>query len=100
MAKTVHMGLNTEPTFKLPPSLETFSEEQQTWWKKEVDYANSLKDEIEKVMAEDGECSLSWSCTGRTRHEMHASQWARALPQYDFEIGYNYVCNLTTKGAK
>ena len=100
MAKTIHMGLNTEPVFELPEKFDTFNEHLQESWLRERDRAIKLKAEIEQVMEEEGKCSLSWSCTGRTRHEMHAQQWASALPQYAFKISYNYGCDLTTKGAE
>lgn len=100
MAKTIHMGLNTEPRFELPDKYETFDESNKDYWRREVERATALKEEIEKVMAEEGTCELSWSCDGRTRHQMHAQQWASALPQFNFEITYNYGCTLTTKGAE
>lgn len=101
MAKTIDMGLNTAPNFKLPEKFDTLSEDSQSYWKREVERALSLKAEIEKAMEEDGECRLSWSCTGRTRHEMHSQQWASALPQYDFDISYqDYGCRVYTKGTK
>ena len=95
--KMVDMGLNTEPRFKLPEKFNELSEETKKHVQKEVEYATSLREEIHKIMEEDGACRLSWSCTGRTRHEMHAQQWAAALPEYDFQIGYNYECVVTKK---
>lgn len=101
MTKTIFMGLNQEPHFVLPEKFDTFNEDLQKYWKREVEDALKLKEEIEEVMAEEGKCNLYWECTGRTRHEMHSNQWARALPQYNFEISYqNYGCKVTTKGAK
>lgn len=75
--KTIHMGLNTEPD----------SSEK----------AMELRKKIVETMNKFGECRLSWSCTGRTRHSMHAHQWRQAFPEYYFEIGDNYECYVTTR---
>lgn len=39
-----------------------------------------------------GECQASWGVTGRTMHEILAQRLAKELPQYEFEIEYNYHC--------
>ena len=64
--KTIHMGFNSNEEGKLEEFIAT----------------------IEKY----GACQASWGVTGRTMHEILASQLAKELPQYDFEIGYNYLC--------
>lgn len=97
MAKTIQMGLNTEPVFELPENFNNMTEENKKYWSNLVNKATSLKEEIHQVIAEDGTCELSWSCDGRSRHEMHAHQWATALPQYNFTIGYNYECTVSSK---
>lgn len=49
-------------------------------------------DEFVSIVEREGECKASWGVTGRTAHELLAHQLAKELPQYDFEIGYNYHC--------
>lgn len=88
----IDMGLNTDPHFTLPESFETMTKENQDYWQKRVNHANGLKDAIIQAVNLLGVVSLDWSCEGRTRHEMHATNWSRALPQYEYIIGYNYVC--------
>ena len=64
--KTVHMGFNSNEEGKLEEFIET----------------------VEKY----GECKASWGVTGRTMHEILAERLAKELPQYEFEIEYNYHC--------
>lgn len=64
--KSIHMGFNSNEEGKLEEFIAT----------------------IEKY----GECKASWGVTGRTMHEILASRLAKELPQYDFEIEYNYHC--------
>lgn len=64
--KTVHMGFNSNDDGKLEEFI-----------------AN-----VEKY----GECEASYGVTGRTMHEILAHRLATELPQYEFEIGYNYKC--------
>lgn len=69
----VDMGLNTDPS------------DGQLWTEKVA--------EFKALVEEHGAARASWSCTGRTRHQMHASQLALACPEYDFEIDYDsYRC--------
>lgn len=83
--RCVDMGLNTEPW-----NMESGKRKEK---------AILLKTEIEKIMEDDGECRLSWSCEGRTRHEMHSNQWMNALkdehPDWEWTIGYNYECTIS-----
>lgn len=49
--------------------------------------------EFKEVVEKNGSARASWSCDGRTRHFTNAKQLESALPEYDFEIGYdNYMC--------
>lgn len=64
--RTVHMGFNTNEEGKV--------------------------DEFIAIVEREGECYASWGVTGRTMHGLLAEKLARELPQYDFEIGYNYHC--------
>lgn len=89
------MGLNTEPTFEMP---EIKNENAREHYEMEQKDALRLRDEIIECVEKNGECSLSWSCTGRTRHVMHAEQWKEAMPQYNFEIDYDsYGCIVRKK---
>ena len=49
-------------------------------------------DEFIAIVEREGECYALWGVTGRTMHQILAEQLARELPQYEFEIGYNYHC--------
>lgn len=64
--KTVHMGFNSNEEGKVEEFIAT----------------------VEKY----GECKASWGVTGRTMHEILAQRLAKELPQYEFEIRYNYHC--------
>lgn len=99
MIKTINMGLNTEPVFNLPEKFDSLPEKSQKYFKREMEVALELKDQIQKAIEEDGACRLSWECSGRTRHQMHAEQWENALPEYKFEIGYNYECKVNKREA-
>ena len=95
--KTIFMGLNTEPEWLHSDAAirrwkAQGNDEMVAYWEKARAKALDLRDQIIAVIEKEGACELSWSCTGRTRHEMHAHQWAKAMPEYDFEIGYNYHC--------
>lgn len=45
-----------------------------------------------EIVEKEGACNASWDCTGRTLHLSLANQLAKMLPQYEFEVGYNYKC--------
>ena len=68
-------------------------------WVKEIELEGLLysvyKDkeaEFVDIMKREGRCNATWSCTGRTLHQMLARQLAAKHPEYRFEIGYNYEC--------
>lgn len=69
--RTVHFGLNSIPEDKVQ--------------------------ELVEIVESEGEASASWGCDGRTLHQMLANQLARMLPQYHFDIGYDYRCNVSKK---
>lgn len=71
---TIHMGLNT-------------SDRDGDLWTSKVN-------EVREVVEKDGIAEASWGCTGRTLHEMLACQLEKALPEYHFDIGYNYKCRI------
>lgn len=101
--KTIHMGLNTEPAWlHADDTIRRWEAEGNQkmvdYWKDARRLSLCLKDEIVKALLADGEVRLSWSCTGRTRHTMHAMQWKEAMPEYDFTIGDNYECIVRLKG--
>ena len=69
----VNMGLNTDPY------------DGELWEQKVA--------EFKALVEEHGVARASWSCTGRTRHMMHAHQLRLACPEYDFELDYDtYKC--------
>ena len=49
-------------------------------------------DEFIAIVEREGSCKASWDCTGRSLHLMLAQQLEKMLPQYRFELGYNYQC--------
>ena len=49
-------------------------------------------DEFIAIVEREGGCCASWDCTGRTLHHALACDLQRMLPQYEFEVGYNYRC--------
>lgn len=48
--------------------------------------------EFAKLVEREGCAKASWSCDGRTRHNMLSCQLANMFPQYRFDIDYNYKC--------
>ena len=70
--KQVNMGFNT-------------SRYDGEHWNNAV---RKFKDAVERY----GIASASWGVTGRTLHQILAYELADALPDYEFEIGYNYKC--------
>ena len=67
---TVYMGLNTQPGDK-------------NW--------ENLVEQFRQAVEEHGEAEASWSCMGRTRHELQALSLMKALPQFNFTIE-GYTC--------
>lgn len=67
--RTVHFGLNSIPEEKVQ--------------------------ELVEIVEREGGAQASWSCTGRTLHQMLANRLASMLPQYSFDIDYNYRCNVS-----
>ena len=71
ITRTVHMGFNSNEDGKVEEFIE--------------------------IVEREGACKASWGVTGRTMHQILAGQLADSLPQYDWEIGYNYHCMATKK---
>lgn len=92
MIPTIFMGLNTDPHFKVPEKYKEFNDSLQKSWDFMVESAMALRHQIETHFQTNDAVQLSWECTGRTRHSMHAENWSEALPQYHFYIGNNYEC--------
>ena len=65
-SRTVYFGLNSIPQEKV--------------------------DEFIAIVEREGSCKASWNCTGRSLHLMLAQQLEKMLPQYRFELEYNYGC--------
>lgn len=101
--KTFNMGLNTEPDWlKADEVIARFREkgndEMVDYWEKQADKTKKLRDDIAEEVDANGEAGLNWECTGETRFNMHACQWAHAMPEYDFEIG-RYKCIVRRKNG-
>ena len=100
--KTISMGLNREPDWlRADDAIARWKKEEngQEWverWERARNESLALRDEIVAEVEKNGAVSLSWSCIGETRHTMHSRQWAKAMPEYDFEIG-RYKCVVRKK---
>lgn len=53
--------------------------------------------ELVAIVDREGVCDAHWGVTGRTMHSILAEQLAKELPQFNCEIGYNYLCRFTKK---
>lgn len=96
---TIHMGLNTTPAWVNEEEVvsrrlmnEDFAGAQA--WREECAQAKELRNQIEEAVEQYGEAGLSWGCTGASLFDMLARQWARAMPEYHFELG-RYKCIVT-----
>lgn len=104
--KTFYMGLNTEPDWlKADEVIARWkangngNEEIIERWEKARVETKALRDEIAAEVETNGIAELSWSCMGETRHTMHSQQWAKAMPEYDFEIS-RYKCIVRKKAQE
>ena len=70
-ARKVHMGFNDSPIEKI--------------------------EEVRRIVESERMCEASWGVTGRTMHSILAHQLAEKLPEYQFQIGYNYECKITKR---
>ena len=50
--------------------------------------------ELTGIVEREGACKASWGVSGRTLHQMLARELKEELPQYEFEITYNYGCTV------
>jgi hypothetical protein len=96
--KCIEMGLNTSPTWEKEEEViarltANGNQEMLEDWIKSNEHSKGLRDAIIEEVEANGECELNWSCTGETRFNIHACQWADAMPQYRFEIG-RYSCKV------
>ena len=53
--------------------------------------------ELVAIVEREGVCDAYWGVTGRTMHSILAERLAKELPQFNCEIGYNYLCRFTKK---
>lgn len=95
---TIEMGLNTEPDYlKADVVIARWkrdgNQQMVEYWEKARVRTLELRNLIIDTVETDGWCYLNWSCNGATRFNMHACQWADALPMYRFEIG-RYLCKV------
>ena len=57
--------------------------------------------EFKEAVEKNGAAQASWSCIGRTLHFRLAKQLQQALPEFDFDIEYDwYTCIARRKGVK
>ena len=96
--RTINMGLNQEPSWVIAEDAiarwkEAGNQSMVEFWEKEKARSLELRDEISRIVEEEGCCELNWSCMGETRFNIHANQWKLAMPQYRFEIG-RYSCKV------
>ena len=96
--KCIEMGLNTEPYWvRGYEIIERWkadnNEEMVSYWEKGINHSIELRDAIIAEVEANGGCELNWSCNGETRFNIHACQWADAMPQYRFEIA-RYRCKV------
>lgn len=68
--KTIDFGLNTDKY------------SGDTW--------KVLVEAFRQAVEADGEASASWDCQGRTRHFSNAKMLESELPQYKFDISFEY----------
>ena len=55
-------------------------------------------EEFVAIVEREGACTATWGVTGRTMHQILACKLADSLPQYDWEIGYEYyLCKSMKK---
>ena len=57
--------------------------------------SDNLIQEVKEALKEYDTVEVSFDVTGRTYHEMLSNQLADKMPEYKFEIGYNYLCRIT-----
>lgn len=56
---------------------------------------DTLVEKVKEALDSEENIKVSFDVTGRTRHMQLSYQLEKALPQYKFIIGYNYVCKLS-----
>ena len=59
--------------------------------------SNDLIEEVKEALKEFDIVEVSFDVTGRTMHQLLSRQLADKMPEYDFEIDYNYVCLVKNK---
>lgn len=64
------------------------------------DVSDLLVKKVKKAFEETNEVEISFGVTGRTCHEVLSHVIADKMPEYDFEIGYNYKCIARKKENK
>lgn len=59
--------------------------------------SDQLIEEVKEALKEYDTVEVSFDVTGRTMHQMLSNQLADKMPDYKFEIDYNYVCIVKNK---
>ena len=99
--KVINMGLNTEPYWTKYEEVNAHFEQAGDSkaveiWNAAVQHSLMLRDSIIHAVEDEGMVELNWTCTGATRFNIHANQWASAMPEYDFDIA-RYSCIVKKK---
>ena len=59
--------------------------------------SDSLVEEVKEALKQYDQVEVSFDVTGRTLHQLLSVQLSEKMPEYDFEIGYNYLCIIKNK---
>lgn len=59
--------------------------------------SDQLIEEVKEALKEYDTVEVSFDVTGRTMHQMLSNQLANRMPEYEFEIDYNYICIVKNK---
>jgi len=59
--------------------------------------SDQLIEEVKEALKEYDTVEVSFDVTGRTMHQILSNQLADRMPEYEFEIGYNYICIVKNK---
>ena len=59
--------------------------------------SDKLIEEVKEALKEYDTVEVSFDVTGRTMHQMLSIQLSEKMPEYNFEIDYNYICLIKNK---
>lgn len=61
---------------------------------------DDLIQEVREEMKHNDRVDVCFNVIGRTLHQMLSYQLAEKLPEYNFDIEYNYKCTITKKDSE